>query len=423
MQRRRGAEYRGLPMGGLLEQIHRAAGRYRRFVTAAASSTGPVDRVGLFAYRTSVMESEVIKPLLLYLLDPEDTPVPDTQLERALDVIESWMVRRMLVRATTKSYGQVVAELLTLLKQSNRTTVGEIIERYLAEQSGDARYWPDDQEIQEELTGLQAYRRLSRARLRMVLEAIEDYERGWRDGKSALGGERVPRGQYAIEHVMPRKWMMHWPIQGGPNAEAEREHLIHTIGNLTLLTGKLNSKVSNGPWIGVEGKRAGLEGHDVLFLNRELLRRATTSWAHEAIRQRTNYLSERIIQIWKVPLGHRSHVSREKIKPKHKVGLADLIGAGMIEPGTPLYRRRKKSSEQVATLLSDGQIDVAGELFRSPSDAASTILGHPTNGWWFFLVDPVSRRSLRAVRRDYIEKLAVDMDDEEGEDDSEEDDT
>ena len=32
----------------------------------------------------------------------------------------------------------------------------------------------------------------------MVLEAIEDYLRGWRDGKAGMGGERVARGQYAI---------------------------------------------------------------------------------------------------------------------------------------------------------------------------------------------------------------------------------
>jgi hypothetical protein len=51
---------------------------------------------------------------------------------------------------------------------------------------------------------LLAYRRIRRGRLRMVLEAMEDHLRGWRDGKQGLGGERVARGKLAIEHVMPR---------------------------------------------------------------------------------------------------------------------------------------------------------------------------------------------------------------------------
>src|SRR5664280_866294 len=61
----------GVRMGDLLAQIHRAAGVYRRFVQASETLTGPIDRVDLFAYRTSVLESEVIKPLALFLLDPE----------------------------------------------------------------------------------------------------------------------------------------------------------------------------------------------------------------------------------------------------------------------------------------------------------------------------------------------------------------
>jgi hypothetical protein len=49
---------------------------------------------------------------------------------------------------------------------------------------------------------LLAFRRLGRGRLRMVLEAIEDHLRGWKNGKPGFGDERVARGTHAIEHVM-----------------------------------------------------------------------------------------------------------------------------------------------------------------------------------------------------------------------------
>src|SRR6266536_6101924 len=123
---------------------------------------------------TSVLESEVIKPLVLCLLDPEEPPIPEGQLVKALDVVESWMVRRMLVRATTKNYNQVIAELIALLRKSSRAVAGDVIETFLAGQSTGSRYWPDDAELEQELVSLQAYRRLGRGRLRMVLEAIED---------------------------------------------------------------------------------------------------------------------------------------------------------------------------------------------------------------------------------------------------------
>lgn len=207
----------GLPMANLLAQIYKASRVYRQFITESSVHTGPIDRLGLFGYRTGVQESEVIKPLVLWLLDPEEGKVPDGQFVKALNVVESWMVRRMLVRATTKAYNQVVAELISQVRKSKRVDAGDIIESYLANQSGDSRYWPDDAELREELRALLAYRRLRRGRLRMVLEAVEDQLRGWRNGELGLGGERVARGQYVIEHVMPRKWGPNWPLErGGP---------------------------------------------------------------------------------------------------------------------------------------------------------------------------------------------------------------
>jgi hypothetical protein len=195
-------------MAAVLDQVQRAASVYRQFVMSAARLTGPIDRLGLFGYCTGVLESEVIKPLVMYLLDPEEAPIADDQLTKALESVESWMVRRMLVRATTKNHNQVVAELISLLRKSPRKQAGDTTQSFLAGQVSGSRYWPDDDEVRGEVRALLAYRRLGRGRLRMVLEAIEDHQRGWRDGRAWLGDERVASGKYAIEHVMPRKWLL-----------------------------------------------------------------------------------------------------------------------------------------------------------------------------------------------------------------------
>jgi hypothetical protein len=250
----------------------------------------------------------------------------------------------------------------------------------------------------------------------MVLEAIEDHLRGFRNGKSGMGDERVVRGKFAIEHVMPRKWATNWPLNEGFR-EDERDGLIDSLGNLTLLTAKLNSKVSNGPWLGTDGKRSGLEGHDVLMLNRELVKGAPERWTEESIRTRTGELSDIIISIWPVPEGHRSPYIAAKPRRRKKVRIPDLIAAGVLQPGITLVPRSKKFSDRLVTLLADGRIEVDGMAFESPSDAATKMVGHKRNGWQFFLVDPVSRRSLRQVRRDYVERLTIDTEDDETDDD------
>lgn len=408
----------GLPMAQLLSQIHDASHVYRQFINGSLPHVGPIDRLGLFGYRTGVLESEVIKPLVLCLLDPQEEQIPESQFVKALEVVESWMVRRMLVRATTKAYNQVIAELISQVRKAKRENAGNVIESYLAGQSGSSRYWPDDAETREELRALLVYRRLGRGRLRMVLEAVEDHLRGWRNGSQGLGGERVARGKYAIEHVMPRKWLAHWALEEGVE-EAERDRFIHTLGNLTLLTGKLNSKVSNGPWRGSGGKREGLESHDVLILNRELLRKAGGQWTDEAIKTRTQELIDVILQIWPVPPNHRSGFSHDKARKRKKIKLADLINAGVLTPGMLLFSRKKKFIDTVATLLPDGQVEVNGVAYESPSPAASKIVGHHMNGWDFFLIDQSSRRSLRNVRRDYVDAMAVDAEDDEDDEDDE----
>jgi hypothetical protein len=411
----------GVTMIELLEQIHRAGRTYRSFSGWAERKTGAIDQLGLFAYRTGVMESDAVKPLILYLLDPDESGIPDQQVSKALGVVESWLVRRMLVRAVGKSYPQAIAELITHIRKTGRQVAGDAIESYLLDHPGANMYWPDNDELRGQLSSLAAYRRLSRARLRMVLEAIEDYERGWHGSKTGLGGERVARGQYAIEHVLPRKWQHHWPLPMDQTA-AGRDAVIDTIGNLTLLMGRLNSKISNSAWAGKDAKREALQGHDVLMLNRRLLEQAGDQWSDELIRKRTDRLIDVIIEVWPVPEGYKAKTERAERRPARKVELADVLGAGLIEEGATLYARGRRAAGRIATVLSDGGLDVDGARYESPSGAARAVSGQTINGWGFWLVDPKSKRSLRDLWREYVDGRDVDTEDEDVADDESDDD-
>ena len=262
---------------------------------------------------------------------------------------------------------------------------------------------------------LAAYRRLYRARLRMALEAIEDHERGWRGPDTGLGGERVARGQHQIEHIMPRRWQVHWALPEGRTA-ADRDAILDTIGNLTLLTRRLNSKVSNGPWSGQGGKYVALQSHDVFMLNRQLLEQAKDGWDGEHIRARTEQLINVITEIWPVPEGHQSRTERIERRPTRKVELADLMAAGVLEEGATLYARRRRVAERTATVLSDGALDVDGSRYSTPSGASRAVSGISENGWRFRLVDPRSKRSLSDLWREYVDQRDVDVEDDESPD-------
>ncbi len=103
----------------------------------------------------------------------------------------------------------------------------------------------------------------------MILEAIESQARTDLTEEMAL-----PPG-LTVEHVMPQRWATTWPRpKATPGDErthqervAARYDALHTVGNLTLVTGKLNPSMSNGSW---PKKRSALRTHSALTLNREI---------------------------------------------------------------------------------------------------------------------------------------------------------
>lgn len=404
-----------LPMLDLVKRIARASAVYRQFIEGVAAHN-PVDRLQLFAYRSSTLESEVFKPVVMWLYDPDLDPAPSDQQTKVLETLESWLVRRMLVRAQTASYTQIAAELVTQLREGERARCGEVAEQFFGGQSVGSRYWPDDDEVLDAVDDLLAYQRLRRARLRMVLEAIEDHLRGWKGAEEGLGGERVARGKFHIEHVMPQKWQQHWKLDAGKN-DQDRDKAVQRFGNLTLLTSKLNSKVSNSGW---RSKRSALRKHDVLKLNVHLLRLGEEGWTDATIQARNAELAKSIIEIWPVPAGHKSGFGRAEGRPKRRVTLADLIGAGILAPGVVLYARPKSVEGKQAIVLPDGRIDIDGSQFDSPSGAARSLSNRNANGWWFFNVGHEDGAPLADLLQDYLDQTAEDVDDESAVDGGEE---
>jgi hypothetical protein len=80
----------GISMLNLVQQIARASAVYRQFIEGVRANN-PIDRLQLFAYRSTTLESEVFKPVILWLYDPEHSPVPPDQSVKVLDVLESWL--------------------------------------------------------------------------------------------------------------------------------------------------------------------------------------------------------------------------------------------------------------------------------------------------------------------------------------------
>jgi len=200
------------------------------------------------------------------------------------DSIASYLMRRMVIRETTKSYNRLVSEILGKVGYSE-TGLRDIPALLMAQTAASNR-WPADDEVQSAFVSLPLYKVLKRSRLQILLERIDE---GLNDH---LAANVQIQGSLQIEHLMPQAWKDHWQLPADKEpaaAERERERIIHTIGNLTLITGPLNASISNGAW---SGKRRSILAHNAINMNREFQGESYSVWDESKIEQRSMALAE-----------------------------------------------------------------------------------------------------------------------------------
>lgn len=244
--------------------------------------------LGRFLERWNVMQYGVLTPVLMRLLSSE---MPEENLERCLKVLESYLVRRMICRMTAKDYNTLFLSLLKRLDEKATEEADKTIKSFFSEQTADARLWPNDQLLEDAFLHLPLYPLLTRGRLRLVLAGIEEQ---LRDPKTEDIG--IPKG-LTIEHILPQEWRAHWappPETDVPGeAEAQRDRLLHTIGNLTLVTQKLNLALSNAPWAEKSGT---IDKYSILRLKESVT--SEEVWDEETIRERSRYLAKVAAEVW-----------------------------------------------------------------------------------------------------------------------------
>ena len=188
-----------------------------------------------------------------------------------LEVIESYLIRRVIVGGAARDYGEVAAAVLRRLSRTPAEPVRAVREQ-LSSYTGVDSAWPGDSDVIA-FARDRSMGQIQGRRIRLILSVVDQGMRTPRHERIAYDIDDL-----TLEHLMPRSWNEHWPLTGGMTAE-QRGRLVFTLGNLTLITGPLNSDLGNGPWA---RKRAELDRYSLLLLNQSL----PEVWDEAAIRAR-----------------------------------------------------------------------------------------------------------------------------------------
>lgn len=238
-------------------------------------SEAGIDRLKAIMFRLDVY---TLAPYVLYILKN----VADiAERNKIFEFLESYIMRRIIVKADTKNYNQ----LFTAQLIGNGILSQKQLVDFFKEQTGKTNFFPSDKELKESIFNSV----LNNKQAAGVLYLIETKMRNTQKHTTKLLGFN----EYTLEHLMPKKWKEKW--NGEKVDPQERNRKILLLGNLAIIKKGLNSSIRNDCW---KNKREKLKsfssGVETLqpFLEYEV-------WNEQTIDERTQWLYEQASKIWK----------------------------------------------------------------------------------------------------------------------------
>jgi hypothetical protein len=271
-----------------VQDVYRRSALYQRMLQPARE---PHLEVRRRLERLSRWGALVADPTILFLLDRrEQGGIDDHALAQGLRIIESFLVRRMLVGRQTQGLNKIFQRLPSIGDGQDP------VQQLHAELSRERLGWITDDELRELFRERRFYETGNSSQRRFVLQSLEEAF------EHPEPVDLTNRG-LTVEHVLPQKPAPEWweilredakPLNPPLSQSQLHDQLVHLIGNLTLSAE--NSRLSNHPF---ERKKQILD-RSHLEMNLEIA--GTERWGREAILDRCDRLADLAVKVWPGPL-------------------------------------------------------------------------------------------------------------------------
>lgn len=267
-----------------LKRLKITATTYRNFPSSKSFNEIAFDDTEKRVFHViEYLEITTVYPLLLYIYATVDNE--DERLD-ILEILESYLVRRLVCKLTTKNYNRFFIQLVNDLKKEEKLTA-EVFEGKLISFEEDTNRFPNDADFKDAFYHSYLYNKYAREILFII--ALYKLNNNYSDVK------KLSLESYSVEHMLPKKWETNWKISGmTDDAKATRNRKLKTLGNLTLVTQQLNSKMRNASWL---QKKKLLEQYGMLTITTDYLK--LDLWNEVAIDDRAEDLAKTALEIWK----------------------------------------------------------------------------------------------------------------------------
>ena len=274
-----------------LEALIRFAPIYKTLEDADSQTS-----LGMLGAKLQVWEVATAYPLVLTIAVAE---VEQTEKDALYQLIYSYLVRRAICGLTPKNLNKIFPRVVGVLLKEG-VSKNSFAKAFAGQ--GPAVRFPNDEDFRRAISSSPLYSWiLKKERLADILWELELKVRD----KYSVGTPR-PSGM-SIEHVLPQNWAEYWPLPDGRSAPRDfltgadkemlaaitvRQSVLHTLGNLTVITVPGNTAASNSKF---SEKCAWLK-KSLLALNLEIV--ANSTWAEAEIQARSRVLADAAVALW-----------------------------------------------------------------------------------------------------------------------------
>ena len=233
------------------------------------------------------LDTTTLVPYVLFV--EQNISNVDTRNE-LYEYIESYIMRRLITRQTTKNYNQLFTDRLILNKVLSKDALVE----YLSGQEDKINRMPSDKEVSDAFHESCLTNKYALGVLYLIESKIRD--------RSRYSTQLLGVNKYSLEHMMPKKWRNSWQFSGDNIAAEARDKKLLTLGNLTIITQSLNSSIRDADWQTKKfgkGDKGGLKKYaDGIETLSEYL--DLDSWNEGSIKDRATNLANIALTVWEI---------------------------------------------------------------------------------------------------------------------------
>ena len=273
---------------GLLMRLGRYADIYKRIDQKHGDFS---DYARLVMQRRATLKLASLIPVFMVLVDRLGH---GADLDQALRIVDSFLMRRVALKANYSGFDDVAFGYVQAIRDAPEGGVCAALIEQLEESTWTNR-WPGDDEVVVHLRDADMYNGISSARMQLLLHGIAQR---MHEKNSDLSMGFTPKA-LTVEHVAPRSWERHWKddlnFEDTDEDRSRLDRLVNRIGNLTLVTGRMNSRLGDHEWSWKKGR---LES-DNLEMNRRLIEDMEGGiWNEKEINRRSETLANYVNETW-----------------------------------------------------------------------------------------------------------------------------